>query len=320
MMANGASRVAVIVAAIDARGDIAPVLARLVEETEGLGRVVVVDGSIDRQSLRTSKRFPRVESLRRPAGSLVPELWRDGLNATSEPFIVFTTYQMIPTRGWLAALLRSLEKADAAAIVGGPIEAAANLDVFDRAVYLQRYVRYMRPLPNGSPPEPPGENALYRRERIEDLHALIASGFWEAEVNRVLRERGEALVFEDQAVVTYRGGAQPSKALRRRSLHARHYAAGRAKRFRPGERLARTLLTPLVPIVMLARIARALSRRRVRVRPWLAALPWLVALIAAWTFGEVAGMWRGVPRSRSNREGDPGSALVAASHAVPVEG
>ena len=205
-MADAASRVAAIVAAIDSRGDIAPVLARLVEETEGLGRVIVVDGSTDRQALRcltwgddphppfghplplgegirsstlsswervpegqvravfadvelsdaqslqrpnrpselASKFFPEVQVIARRPGSLVPELWRDGLNATSEPLILFTTAQMIPARGWLAALLRCLENANAAA-VGGPIEAADDLTAIDRAVSPRMSRRLGRP-------------------------------------------------------------------------------------------------------------------------------------------------------------------------------
>ena len=53
---------------------------------------------------------------------------------------------MIPARGWLDAMLARLEETGAAA-VGGPIEPAEGLSATDRAVYLLRYVNYLRPLP-----------------------------------------------------------------------------------------------------------------------------------------------------------------------------
>ena len=80
---------------------------------------------------------------RRPAR---PELWRDGLLATDADLVAFSTAQMIPRRGWLAALVDRLRSTTGAAGVGGPIEPGRASRATDRAVALLRYSGYFPPL------------------------------------------------------------------------------------------------------------------------------------------------------------------------------
>ena len=188
MSGRNSSRVAVVVAAIDSDVDVIRVLKRLVQEARGFGRVILIDGSYDRRALNAARTFPEIELSPGRAGALVPELWREGLMAASEELVAFTTTQTSPARGWLAALVHRLESSDAAA-VGGPIEPARRLKAFDRAVYLLRYVRYILPLQEENLLEPPGDNALYRRERLSNLDSFVKDGFWESEINRELRAR-----------------------------------------------------------------------------------------------------------------------------------
>src|SRR5262249_1150170 len=125
----------------------------------------------------------------RTPGLLAPELWRDGLRASDAPLVAFTTASMVPDPGWLDALLGRLEATGAAA-AGGPIAPGERLSAADRAVYLLRYANYHPPLPATNAPQPPGDNALYRRDRLRGLEDLIDGGFWEAETHRRLLDRG----------------------------------------------------------------------------------------------------------------------------------
>ncbi len=154
---------------------------------------------------RSCATLPRVQVLRRPPGRLAPELWRDGLDATDAPLVAFSTAQMVPASGWLSALLDRLDETGAA-VVGGPIEPASGLSAADRALYLLRYVNYLRPLPESGAVEPPGDNALYRRDRLRGLDAVWEDGFWEVEVHRRLRARGERLAMANEAAVEFRRG------------------------------------------------------------------------------------------------------------------
>jgi Glycosyl transferase family 2 len=279
-------RLAVIVAAIDARATFDASLARWREEAD---EVVLVDASRDGTADAAEAAFPDIRVLRRSAGRLAPELWRDGFDATGAALVALTTAAMVPAPGWRAAMLDRLGATGAAA-VGGPIAPGSNLSATDRAVYLLRYANYLPPLPEDSSIEPPGDNAVYRRDRLEGHEALRARGFWEAEIHRSLRARGERLALSSGASVAFRGGARLAPMLRQRFAHARHYGASRGGRMGPAERLARSAAAAAVPAVLLGRIAAALVARGQRLAPWASALPPLSLLLAAWAAGEARGL------------------------------
>ncbi|MBV8380989.1 MAG: glycosyltransferase [Planctomycetaceae bacterium] len=299
-----AGPVAVVVAATEARGTVRASLARFLDEVDGRGQVVLVDASRDGTADEAERAFPGLRVLRRPPGWLAPELWRDGLDATDAPLVAFSTAQMVPCQGWLSALLGRLDVTGAAA-VGGPIEPAPGLAPGDRALYWHRFVNYLRPMPDTAlnAVEPPGDNALYRRDRLVGLEPLWERGFWEVEVHRHLRLRGERLAMADDAAVEFLGGTRLLEAIRRRQAHARHYGADRASRMGPAHRLARSAAAPLVLAVMLRRLVAALTARGQALGPWLPALPGLALLLAAWTLGEARGTWAGPPAPEIMAEG-----------------
>lgn len=300
--ANPRRQVALVIASIDSRATIMASLASFQSEARDRAELVLVDASRDGTAELVDSNFPDVRLIRRPAGVLVPELWRDGLNATTAPFVAFSTASMLPTEGWLDALLSKSRSTDAAA-VGGSIEPSPTLRGIDRAIYLLRYVHYLRPLPASMDPEPPGDNALYRRDRLAGLESLMSQGFWEAEIHRALRARGERTVISESAMVTFLGGARLIPALRQRLQHARNFGSTRSSSMTTLERLARTACAPLVPAVLSRRIARALRVRGQSIRPWASALPGLLVLITAWSAGEVMGTWwRPIPENRVARD------------------
>src|SRR5205823_4615322 len=103
-----------------------------------------------------------------------------------------------------------------------------DLSATDRAVALLRYSGYFPPLPDPSRVDPPGDNALYRCDRLMDVESSWVDGFWEVEVHRALRDRGEILSMAEDAVVTFEGGLGLTSMIRQRWSHARHYGSGRS--------------------------------------------------------------------------------------------
>ena len=300
-----ARTMAVIIAAIDARATIRAGLSRWLEELDGDGELIVVDASRDGTADVLASGFPRVRVLRRPHGRLAPELWRDGLEVSVAPYVAFSTAQMVPAPGWRRAMLDRLDDTGAA-VVGGPIEPAPGLSPLDRAVYLLRYVHYLRPLITSAHIEPPGDNAVYCRDRLSGLESLWGEGFWEVEIHRALRERGEISTMAEDAVVAFQGGTRLGSLLPQRYAHARHYGASRAGRIGTVGRLAHVVAAPAVPLVMLHRIAAALASRGRSLGPWMSAMPGLLALLGAWSLGEARGMGAGLPRGRHVVQADRG--------------
>ncbi|HWE38642.1 MAG TPA: glycosyltransferase [Isosphaeraceae bacterium] len=280
--------VAVVVAAIDARATIAASLDRVRAEVAGRGEVVVVDASRDGTAEFVESLVPGVRVERRAPGLLTPELWRDGLRAISAPLVAFTTAQMVPRPGWLSALLATLDASGAAA-VGGPIAPGPGLDTIGRATFLQRFARALPPVTGAI--DPPGDNSLYRRDRLVGLEALWADGFWEVPILRALRDRGATTAIAPGAVVEFVGGTGLAPLLRQRLRHARRFGASRSLGRGPAHRLARTAAAPLIPPLLVARALAALRRRRLPVAPWAAAMPALGLLATTWALGELAGTW-----------------------------
>ncbi len=285
----------VIVAATHAHEGLAASLDRFVAEAGPLGRVVVA--SPDEAPSATP--HPSVRWVRSRQCRLAPELWRDGLLTSEAPLVAFSTSQMTPSAGWLSALLATLRESGAAG-VGGPIEPALGLSATDRAVALLRYSAYFPPLPDLGRGSPPGENALYRRDRLLEVESSWADGFWEVEVQRALVARGHGLAMGRSAVVAFGGGTGLASMARQRFAHARRYGRSRSSGLGLGRRLLRAASAPLVPPLLFARIARALQARGMAARPWLPALPALAALASAWAVGEASGALEGSYRRVSD--------------------
>ena len=197
---------------------------------------------------------------------------------------------MVPRVGWLRALMGRMDETGAWG-VGGAIGPGQGLGRVDRAVYLQRYLRYGpgHPLPI----RPSGENALYRRERLDEVEDAWAEGFWEVEVQRRLERLGATWAAEPGAVVEDEGTTRLLDVLGQRVAHARRFGADRAAGWGRAERRWRPLATPLVPAVLLARAGRGLVKRRMGLGPWLPAVPSLLAIASAWAAGEALGIWTG---------------------------
>jgi Glycosyl transferase family 2 len=284
--------VAVIVASTNARASVHASLARFWHEVRGRGEVILVDASSDGTADQAERLLPGLRVLRCPVGSLVPELWRDGLRATDTSLVAFSTAAMVPRRGWLEAMLACLGQTMAAG-VGGPIAPSSSISAFGRAVYLHRYANYLGPHLAAHLPDPPADNALYRRDRLLGLDSIIDQGFWEVSVHRNLRARGERLAFAPGAIVDFQGGPRRSVTFSQRFAHARHYSSDRSRKWSRAHRMARLAATPLLPAVLLERIVRTLRTRKESVGFWISAAPDLALLLASWSLGEAAGLWLG---------------------------
>ena len=287
---------AVIVALTDpATPHLEASLARFADEVGPLGEVLLVDASGESRVEGLARRFANVRVIRRPFGRLAPMLWRDGLLATEAALVAFSTAQMVPRSGWLAALIDKLSESNSAG-VGGPIEPGSNLLATDRAVALLRFSGYFPPLPDLDRVDPPGDNALYCRDRLMEVESAWLEGFWEVDVHRALRDRGHSLTMAGSAVITFEGGIGLASMARQRVAHARRYGAGRSKGLGTMARLVRVAVCPLVPLLLCGRIFAELRARGMALAPWLTALPGLVALASAWAIGEAVGTWRGEVR------------------------
>jgi hypothetical protein len=79
----------------------------------------------------------------------------------------------------------------------------------------------------------------------------------------------------------------PYVALRYR--HARCFGGMLAARLSPAKRLRRIVLSPLIPLALLARANTAVTQKKRRQREFLLALPALLVFYLVWFWGELVG-------------------------------
>lgn len=251
--------------------------------------VVVVAGAADAGLAGR----PDVRIVPVAAGGLVPELWAAGIRATSGDVVALTTAHCVPAKDWLAAIAAAHDSPVAAA--GGAIEPDDGGRPLDWAIYFCRYSCYMLPLPAGAVVDLAADNASYRRAELERVQDAWREGFWESPVHEELRRRGRALVLDPSIVVHHRPSFSVGGFLRQRLLHGQHYARRRI-RGAPGRRALYLAAAPVIPLVLAARIARAVLGKRRHRLALLRAAPLLLLFLLAWTLGEALGYLRGPAR------------------------
>jgi hypothetical protein len=297
-------RVDVILAAVEPGAELAPSLIGFRRELGDQGELIVVTACAADVSERIRTIDPAARVVSCAPETLVPELWAEGLKCSEARFVATTTARMVPRTGLLQAMIDRLIETGAAG-VGGPIEPSPTLARFDQAVYLHRYLNYKTPCEATDSFDPPGDNAMYRRDRLDRIRGSWSEGFWEVEVHRALRKLGERLTFEPSAGVIFTGGESRPPLLRARVRHASRYAYERTKDRRLGIRIGRLGATPLVGPLLLGRVWKTMMKKGMRTAPWAGSAGDLILLKAAWTWGEIGGLVRALGGSRggSNEDG-----------------
>jgi hypothetical protein len=300
-----------IVVALSGRGTLPSFVTALKPQLGGTAAEVLVVGPVstaDRDTLAglaiSGANWTLIE---RQPGELVPTLWALGVGRAQGRFVAITMSSCVPDAIWVKAILRACREGVAA--VGGAIEMPDGCSLVDRAIYFVRYTSYMLPFVAGPVAEIPGDNGTYRRDALrEQMDWITAHGFWETEINAVLRRQQRGLWMDPAIVVFHKGSFGAAAFSRQRLQHGRIFGAMRRDGLSPVARAARVAMTPVVPVLMALRILRSLLRKRRLVGSFIAPLPLTMWFLSCWALGESLGILMGAPgRERSGASGPPRS-------------
>lgn len=249
--------------------------------------ILVIDGT---KSGAVASRSPGSGAMRvllLPTQSEVPTLWQAGIDASRGGIIALLVDSCIPGRDWVRQILQA-HQSDCA-VIGGAIDLAPTLGTVDSAIYFCRYSRYMPPFTARFLDDLPGNNCSYKRKALVGLQDDLADGFWETFVHHKMRARGDRLLCLPEILVYYVGSASGLSFLRVRFKHGCKFAARRAKELNWWQRTLRAVVFPLVPFVMLSRIARCVWEKPRYRATFLSCVPLLLAFLTAWSTGECVG-------------------------------
>ena len=281
----------IIVGSVDSARSIARCLASLENACRGLdAEILVVDASTDDTVKRIKEMHPSIRVRQLPPGTLTPLLWSTGLTMSRGRAVAFTTGHCVASESWARTLVGGVERG--ATGVAGSLSLAAESGPVDWALF---YLRYSAFLGAGerdadAAAEIPGDNAAYRRDALERHATSFANGFWEVDFHRRLRaaDPQTRLVFVQGAEVRFGPSAPLATLARHRFAHGCHSGAWRVG---TGARSAWqvAVAAPLVPFLLVARIARRVLPRPSHRARFLVAIPVLLCLATTWAAGEAWG-------------------------------
>jgi len=279
----------VVLASVESRRSIECAVRALTATCRSLKtEIIVVDASRDCSAEIVCRTDPDATVLTRPPGTITPDLWGDGIRASSGQWVILTTGHCVVPEGWAPALVKALSGGAAAA--GAGLKPTEEAGIVDLAVFFLRYHAFVGITEGGirTTREIPGDNAAYRGDQIRAYLESRGRGFFEVEYHRTLRETGGDVVAVPVAAAEFGHSFPLGTILRHRFAHGRQFGAWRTRQ--GGESsIGLALKAPLVPAVLLAR-----ARRNVLGNPELrrglrrAGLPFLL-LASAWAVGEAVG-------------------------------
>lgn len=267
------------------------------EQQVGVARpeiIVPCDASVgDLAPLR--RRYPEVQFLLVEGRRTYAELRAIGFHRARGTIIALTEDHCSPDPDWCQQILKLHEAAHAA--VGGAVDKGPD-GIFNWAIYLCDFSRYMNPVVEGPSAYLTDCNVSYKRRALEPLAPLWATEFHETTINWTLAGRGHSLWLSPRVIVNQQRSLTLGAALSERYRFGRLFARTRVAATPWIRRPLYAAGAVVLPLVLMARVARnVVARRRARDR-FLLALPAIALLNTVWAFGELVGYLQGTLRAR----------------------
>jgi hypothetical protein len=193
----------------------------------------------------------------------------------------------VPADDWIAQIRQAHQLPHG--VIGGCVEQASKRRL-NWAVYYLDFGRFQLPLSEGPVEYLSDVNVSYKREALQPVRQLWEDRYNEARVHWELQRRGTVLWQRPQIVVRQdRGALTWTRALNERYSWGRLFGAVRAQHHGWPFRLVYAALTPLIPLVLVSRMARKRLVDGRHVGRFIATLPALIVLTVIWCGGEWVG-------------------------------
>ena len=264
-------------------------LASLETQAKAIGaEVIVVAAGSEAYVDQLRRDYPWVRAIHSKEITQVPALRRIGVEHARGKAIAIIEEHCSAATDWLERALAALASGDYGA-VGGPVVDYGYKRLRDWVVYFLEYHGALPPAPQGATENLNDANIAYPRALLIEHIGLLDDGYWPMTLHPTLLGKGSTLLSVPDMVVHHRGPFNFGYYLGQRFLFSRAYAGVRAQKQSVVRRLAYIVLAPVVPFMMLARIASIVLAKGRNVGRFVAALPLLsVSLVVM-----VAGEWLG---------------------------
>ncbi|MEP6703307.1 MAG: glycosyltransferase [Acidobacteriota bacterium] len=233
----------------------------------------------------------------RPDSFTVPDLRRDGIAAARGDIVAMIEDHCTVDVNWIREI-REAHASDAT-VIGGAVENTSGGNSLDWAVYFYDYGKFMPPNSAGMTEALSGLNTSYKRAVLDEIHDTYQNGFFETFANEALKSRGHQLSMIPSAIVYHNKRYELRPALSHCYHLARSYAARRVANEPFGKRSILIFGSLFLPILLPARVVLSVIRKGRNLGHLLRAIPFLIVLMSAWSYGEFRGYSAGEGDSRA---------------------
>ena len=250
---------------------------------------IVVDSSTDGTGDIVSRKFPGVilsPSHRR----LFPGDARNrGVSLSHGQILAFLDSDCFVAPDWLDQLLDAHTSAGEAAI-GAALHIGNPESLVAWAHYLFEFSAWLPQQKQHELQDIPGGCLSIHRPAFERCGGFAEGAYSEdTALTRRLRADGQRLLFVPSVRVFHIHRERLAPLLEAKTEHGFHYARERARSFSRGVRIAYAAGTPLLPFLLLFRIASRVLSNSGFAGKFVKALPMIALLAAGWSLGELRG-------------------------------
>jgi hypothetical protein len=196
-------------------------------------------------------------------------------------------YDKRPAPDWCEQISKAHQ--DPHGVIGGSVEQVGS-GILNWAIYFPDFGRYQLPLEEGPVNYLTDINVSYKRESLYLVKEVWAKRYNEVSVHWALIMRGVGLWRRPQMVVHLdRGNLAFRTLIHERYAWGRLFGCMRSKEISLSQRFVYFLSSPLIPILLIGRMARKTLPIRRNRNYFLKAFPYIFTLTCLWSLGEVVG-------------------------------
>lgn len=277
-------------------------LESIKEEVQELNAEVIVSCSgTEAYASRISNAFSWVKVIHQTGSISVPLLRKRGVEESTGALVAIIEEHCLASPQWLRRALAAHQSGEYGA-VGGPIADHDYKRSRDWVVYFCEYSGWLPPAHEGETEQLNGANIMYQRSLLADHAQLLGDGYWEVTLHPAAIAQGTKFLSVPDMVVFHRGPFNFGYYLQQRYWFSRAFAGARAQSLSGAHRLAYLATAPVVPLLLLGRMAMRVWRKRCRVKRFVATLPLIVPALAVFVAGEWVGYLLGPGEALSKVE------------------
>lgn len=265
---------------------------------------VLADRRNDEISEVIRRDYPEVHLIDCPPKTSLSELRTIALERAVGEIVAVTEDHCVPAEDWLDAIAIAFREApEGTAAVGGCVENGVTDRALDWATFLCEYGTYLTPVPEGRVQALPGMNVAYRRAVLTELERTrLTRGFWETTVHPELLRKGLILYSTNRIVMYHSKRFSFGLFAHQRFLYSKYFAGIRFGREQYFWRTAASVLSLLLPAVLLYRIAKQVWTKGRFKTQLISSLPTLAVFVVIWSLGEMVGYVAGAGDALSRIE------------------